>query len=105
MNDHVEHRNVEWCPDIVTLGAVPNLEVDDRYTKPRWSERLSIRGKGHSQHPTHRVFHLLLYPRTQIGIPITEDRRSGKTAVNHWPITFFKRTPPASHPQGSSLTS
>ncbi|KAG8266413.1 hypothetical protein J6590_073224 [Homalodisca vitripennis] len=39
------YKNVGWCPDIESLGAVPNLQVDDRYTKPRWSERLSHRGE------------------------------------------------------------
>ncbi|KAG8305696.1 hypothetical protein J6590_063860 [Homalodisca vitripennis] len=96
-------RNAVWCPDITNLGAVPNLQVDDRYTKPRWSERLSYWGRGHPQHPTYRVLHLLLNPRTEMGISVTEDKRSGKTAVNCPSTHPCQKDTPRTHPQGSSL--
>ncbi|KAG8256849.1 hypothetical protein J6590_061798 [Homalodisca vitripennis] len=52
--------NVAWCPSITTLRAVPNLREVDRYTRPRWSERLSYRGKEHPQDSTQKVLYSLL---------------------------------------------
>ncbi|KAG8308564.1 hypothetical protein J6590_106808, partial [Homalodisca vitripennis] len=71
-------KNVGRCPDLTTLGAVPNLQVDDRYTKPRWSGRLSHRGRGHPQHPIYRVLHLLLDPRIKWGYQLLRIEEAAK---------------------------